>query len=41
MFFRLKTVVNYGTVRRQAGAEFSRFEVSSLVGNFFRSQQHI
>ena len=30
MFFRLKTAVNYGTVKRQAGAEVSRFEVSSL-----------
>ena len=30
MFFRLKTVVNYGTVRRWASAEVSRFEVSSL-----------
>ena len=38
-FFRLKTVVNYGTVKRQAGAEVSRFEVSSLEGLFFRSQQ--
>ena len=37
-FFRLKTAVNYGTVKRQAGAEVSRFEVSSLEG-FFRSQQ--
>ena len=33
-FFRLKTAVNYGTVKRQAGAE-----VSSLQGFFFRSQQ--
>ena len=41
-FFRLKTAVNYGTVkRRQAGAEVSRFEVSSLEGFFFRSQQLI
>ena len=31
-FFRLKTAVNYGTVKRQAGAEVSRFEVSSLEG---------
>ena len=38
-FFRLKTTVNYGTVKRQAGAEVSRFEVSSLEGFFFRSQQ--
>ena len=38
-FFRLKTAVNYGTVKRQAGAEVSRFEVSSLEGFFFRSQQ--
>ena len=37
-FFRLKTAVKYGTVKRQAGAEVSRFEVSSL-GVFFRSQQ--
>ena len=42
VFFRLKTAVNYGTVKRQAGAEVSRFEVSSfssLKGFFFRSQQ--
>ena len=38
-FFRLKTAVNYGTVKRQAGAEISRFEVSSLEGVFFSSQQ--
>ena len=38
-FFRLKTAVNNGTVKRQAGAEVSRFEVSSLEGFFFRSQQ--
>ena len=38
-FFRLKTAVNYGTVKRQAGAEVSRFKVSSLEGVFFRSQQ--
>ena len=38
-FFRLKTAVNYGTVKSQAGAKFSRFEVSSLEGFFFRSQQ--
>ena len=38
-FFTLKTAVNYGTVQRQAGAEVSRFEVSSLEGFFFRSQQ--
>ena len=38
-FFRLKTAVNYGTVKRQARAEVSRFEVSSLEGFFFRSQQ--
>ena len=31
-FFRLKTAVNYGTVKRQAGAEVSRIEVSSLEG---------
>ena len=37
-FFRLKTAINYATVKRQAGAEVSRFEVSSL-GFFFRSQQ--
>ena len=36
-FLRLKTAVNYGTVKRQAGAEVSRFEVSSLKGFFFRS----
>ena len=38
-FFRLKTAVNYGTVKRQAGAEVLRFEVSSLGGFFIRSQQ--
>ena len=37
--FRLKTAVNYGKKKRQAGAEVSRFEVSSLEGFFFRSQQ--
>ena len=37
--FKLKTAVNHGTVKRQAGAEVSRFEVSSLEGFFFRSQQ--
>ena len=37
-FLRLKTAVNYGTVKRQAGAEVSRFEVSSLDSFFFRSQ---
>ena len=30
---------DYGTVKGQAGAEVSRFEVSSLEGFFFRSQQ--
>jgi len=39
VFFWLKTAVNYGTVKRQAGTEVSRFEVSSLDGFFFRSQQ--
>ena len=29
-FFRLKTAVNYGTVKRQANAEVSRFEVFPL-----------
>ena len=38
-FFRLKAAVSYGTVKRQAGAEVSRFEVSSLEGFFFRSRQ--
>ena len=38
-FFRLKTAVNFGTVKRQAGAEILRFEVSSLQVFFFRSQQ--
>jgi len=37
--FRLKTTVKYCTVKRQAGAEVSRFEVSSWEGFFFRSQQ--
>ena len=32
-FLRLKTAVNYGTVKRQAGAEVSRFQVSSLEVN--------
>ena len=36
-FFRLKTAVNHGTEKRQAGAGVSRFEVSSLDGFFFRS----
>ena len=35
----LKTAVNYGTVKCQADAEVSRFEVSSLEGFFFGSQQ--
>ena len=39
LFFRLKTAVSYSTVKRQAGAEVSRFDVSSLEGFFFRSQQ--
>jgi len=38
-FFRLKTAVNYGTVKHQTGAEVSRFEVSSLEGFLFTSQQ--
>ena len=38
-FFRVKTAVSYGTVKRQAGAEDSRFQVSSLEGFLFRSQQ--
>ena len=29
-FLRLKTAVNYGIVKREAGAEVSRFEVSSF-----------
>ena len=37
--YRLKTAVNYGTVKFQAGAEVSRFEVSALECFFFRSQQ--
>ena len=37
-FFRLKPAVNYCTVKRQAGAEVSSFEVSSLEGFFFRSK---
>ena len=37
--FRLKTAVNYGTVKRQEGAEVSRFEVSTLEGFSFGSQQ--
>ena len=38
-FFKLKASVNYSTVKRQAGAEASRFEVSSLKDVFFRSQK--
>ena len=38
-YFWLKTAVNYGTVKRQAGAEVSRFEASSLEGFFFRRKQ--
>ena len=38
-FFRLKTAVNYDTVKRQAGAEDSGFDISSLEGFVFRSQQ--
>ena len=38
-FFRLKTEVNYDTVKRQVGAEVSRFKIFSLEGFFFRSQQ--
>ena len=38
-FLRLKSAVNYGTVKSQAGAEVSRFEVSSLKSFFFISQQ--
>ena len=39
-FFRMETEINcYGTVKRQAGAVVSRFEVSSLEGFLFRSQQ--
>ena len=34
-FFRLKSAVNYGTVKRQVGTEVSRFKVSSLEGFFF------
>ena len=37
VFFSRKTAVNYGTVKRQAGAEVLSFEVSSLEGFFFRS----
>ena len=37
MFFSLKTGVNYGTIKRQAGAEVSSFKVSPLEGFFFRS----
>ena len=36
MFFEAE---NCGTVKRQAGTEVSRFEVSSLEGFFFKSQQ--
>ena len=38
-FFRLKTAINYGTVKRQASAQVSRFELPSLEGFFCRSQQ--
>ena len=37
--FRLKTAVNYGTVKRRADAEVSRFEVSTVEGFLFRSEQ--
>ena len=37
--FKLKTAVNYSTVQRQAAAEVSRLEVSSLEGFFFRSHR--
>ena len=38
-FFRLETAVNFSTVKRQAGAELSRFEVSSLKCFFVRRQR--
>ena len=38
-FFGLNTAIDYGTVKRQAGAEISKFEVSSSEGFFCRSQQ--
>ena len=37
--FRMKTAVNFDTAKLQAGAEISKFEVPSLEGFFFRSQQ--
>ena len=37
--FSLKTAVNCGALKHQAGAEVSRFEVSSLKSFFFRSHQ--
>ena len=38
-FFRQKTAAIYGKVKRQASAEVSIFEVFSLEGFFFKSQQ--
>ena len=34
----VKTTVNYSIVKRQAGTEVSRLELSSLEGFSFRSQ---
>ena len=39
VFLKVLHAVNYGRVEHQAGAEVSRFAVSSLEGFFFRSQQ--
>ena len=39
LVFRMKTAANHDTAKLQAGAEISRFEVPSLEGFFFRSQQ--
>ena len=38
-FWDWKTAVSYGTVKRQGGAEVSRFKVSSYESFFFWSQQ--
>ena len=39
VFFRLKTAVNYSTVKRQVGAEVLRFKAFYLEGFLFRSQR--
>ena len=41
IFFRLKTAVNYGKVKRQAGAEVSRFAVSSSEEDITENTKHL